>query len=140
MTDVLNKDNLMKFIEICLAAKEKAILIPSSTTKVGAVMYDVYGKHYEGYNIQNRTHKSYHAEEIAILNAILQGADMNKMLGMFVTFSSTIDKLTFCCACCRQVIYEFTRNLDFIITEISLDGNIVGSKSLRELYPYPFPR
>ena len=125
----------------CIKAREKAILIPSSSTRVGAVLFDSDGNKYLGYNIQNRVHKSYHAEEIAVLNALLQGADMKKMVGMAVSFSKTIKDLTFCCGCCRQVMWEYIQNPDLIIYEISIeDGSIVDSKMLSELYPFPYPR
>ena len=58
-------------IFLCLLAREKAILIKNHYTKVGACIYTKEGYYFTGFNIQNRCHKSYHAEEMAILNCII---------------------------------------------------------------------
>lgn len=129
-----------ELIQKCLEARKKAVLIPTSKTKVGALLYDIDGNIWEGWNIQNRCHKSYHAEEMAILNALLQKANMNHMQGMIVSFSSTIKKLTFCCGICRQLIWEYIQNPNFLVTEVDLEGHILESKTINELYPNPYPR
>jgi cytidine deaminase len=129
-----------EYIYKCLQAREKAILTKTSPTKVGALLYDSYGNTYEGFNIQNRCHKSYHAEEIAILNSILSCCDKSKLSGMIVSFNDTIERVTFCCGHCRQLIWEYTMNPDFIITEVDLKGNIVDKRTIKELYPNPYPR
>jgi len=133
-----------EYIDNCLKARLKSepYLLKKycDVTMVGALLYDDDGNTYEGYNIQNRSHKSYHAEEIAILNAILQGANITKMKGLLVSFSSTIENLTFCCGHCRQILWEYTLNPDLLISEIGLDGTVIETRKLRELYPVPYPR
>ena len=128
-------------IERCLEARNKAVLIKSSSTKVGACAYTKLGFLFEGYNIQNKCHKSYHAEEIAILNCILQSMNPKGLQGIIVSFSKNdIKRLTFCCGHCRQVLWEYTRNPNLLITEIDLMGSIVKEMKLGELYQYPYPR
>ena len=132
-----------KFINECLEARLKAkqYLIKDSSTMVGATLYDKYGNSYSGFNIQNRSHKSYHAEEMAILNAILQGANMKDMVGLLVSFSNNnIEKLTFCCGHCRQIVWEYTLNPNLLVSEITLDGGVIETRKLSELYPQPYPR
>ena len=61
--------------------------------------------------------------------------------GIVVSFSAgDITKLTFMCGHCRQIIYEFTKNPELLVTEIDLEGNITSEKTLGFLYPYPYPR
>lgn len=127
-------------IKRCLEAREKAILLPNHNTKVGACLYSSSGHLYEGYNIQNRCHKSYHAEEISILNYLLNEEYLKNAQGMIVSFTKNIKQLTFCCGHCRQMIWETFKNPDFLITEVDEEGNIVAEKTIKELYPDPYPR
>jgi cytidine deaminase len=133
-------------IKRCLQAREKAILIPTSTTKVGACLYDNYEwepHFWEGYNIQNRSHKSYHAEEMAVLNCLMETRDClepPKPVGLSVSFTANIAQITFCCGHCRQTLWEYFRNPELLITEVDLEGNIIAEKTLKELYPDPYPR
>lgn len=141
-------------IKRCLEAREKAILIPTSTTKVGACLYSEYdflgekhGRYWEGYNIQNRSHKSYHAEEMAVLTFLIDN-NMEKSYketpfkptGIIVSFTANIASITFCCGHCRQTLWEYLKNPDLLITEVDIEGNIVAEKTLKELYPDPYPR
>ena len=132
-------------IEICLKSREKAILLPKHSTKVGACLY-VNGIFYDGFNIQNRSHKSYHAEEIAILKYLTDLDYPNNVshspvpTGMVVSFTDQITRITFCCGHCRQMIWETFKNPNFLVTEVDMEGNIVASKTIKELYPDPYPR
>lgn len=146
-------------IIIALNERKNAILIPSSHTKVGACLYSeeiiYYGldgkAFWSGYNIQNHSHKSYHAEEMAVLNYMVWYQnnkdyidDDNKKIklkGIVVTFDhEQIKDYTFCCGHCRQVLWEYLRNPDLLVTEVDLEGNIIAEKTLGELYPNPYPR
>ena len=123
-------------IKECLLIRKNAI---ARNTKVGATLYtdDTY---VSGWNIENRIHKGYHAEEIAIINARLRGINPKNIEGMVICFDKKdISNHTFCCGFCRQVLWEFTFNSDLIITEVGLDGKIVAEKTLGDLYPNPFP-
>ncbi len=109
-------------------------------TQVGAALY-TNSKVYPGCNQENRCHKGYHAEELAVLNAKLNYVHPEDIKGLVVTFSSDdIDSLTFCCGFCRQILWEYTLNPDLLISEVGLDGKIIDEKTLGELYPYPYPR
>jgi cytidine deaminase len=124
-------------IIVSLSARKLAV---ARKTFVGAALYsdDFIVM---GYNVENRCQKGYHAEEMAILNAQLQNCEPSDFKGIIVTFSSKdISPITFACGHCRQFLWEYTMNSNFLITEVDLDGNIVAEKTLGELYPYPFPR
>ena len=124
-----------------LRARQKAILIKSSSTKVGACIYDVFGNMYEGFNIKTESHKSYHAEEIAALSYLIHRMDPKNALGIVVSFSAKdIKRLTFACGHCRQILWETFRSSKFLLIEVDLEENIIMEKTLGELYPYPYPR
>lgn len=126
-------------IKICLEYRQRAILLDGHTTKVGACIY-TKSKLYGGFNIQNRSHKSYHAEEVAVINYLLDKQE-DEPTGIVVTFSKDdIERLTFACGHCRQLLWGVTKNKDLLVTEVDLDGNIIKSLTLEELYPYPYPK
>lgn len=137
-------------IDLALLARLYAILIPSSHTKVGACLYsenyDGVTMFWKGFNIQNHSHKSYHAEEMAVLNYLIDNAEYpirTKFLpnGIVVAFDhEQIKDYTLCCAHCRQVLWEYLKNPDLLVTEVDLEGNIIAEKTLGELYPNPYPR
>jgi cytidine deaminase len=134
----MNKLGMKKAaIDLCLQAREKAIC---RKTKVGATLYsnDII---FEGHNVENRCHKGYHAEEMAIMNAQQTNVDPKSFIGIIVSFSDNdIDKLTFMCGHCRQYVWEYTLNPLLLVTEVDLKGNIVKEEFLEDLYPYPYPR
>lgn len=136
-------------IGIALSARENAILIPSSRTKIGACLYydgDDGCLFWKGFNIQNSSHKSYHAEEMAVLNYLMKNSEHTHYtnfspIGIVVAYDHTqIKDYTFCCAHCRQVLWEYLKNPDLLVTEVDLEGNIIAEKTLGELYPNPYPR
>ena len=136
------KDNLKKLaIGNALWYRKNAILLPNHNTMVGASIYTKQGFCYGGFNVQNKSHKSYHAEELAILHCQLYQVDSASVLGIVISFSDKdITRLTFACGHCRQMLWEFTHNPDLLLTEVDLDGNIIEEKTLGELYPLPYPR
>jgi cytidine deaminase len=123
-------------IKECLESRKKAV---ARKTLVGACLY-TSDKVISGWNLENRIHKGYHAEEVAILNARIQEIEPKEIEGIVVSFSRTdISKHTFMCGDCRQRLWEFTFNSDLLVTEVDLDGKIIAEKTLGELYPNPFP-
>ena len=128
-------------IKTCLLARQEAVTLKPTSTKVGAVLVTDLS-YYEGFNIQTESHKDFHAEEVAFINFLIERErdDDEKPLRMFVTFSNPVlNDLTFPCGHCRQFIWEITQNPDFEIIEIDLKGKILSRKKLSELYPVPYP-
>ncbi len=94
-----------------------------------------------GCNYENRCHKGYHAEESAVLEAMFNHIDPKEFKGIVISFSSTIDQLTFMCGHCRQIVWEYTLNPDLLVIEVNVDtGEVIKELTLGELYPYPYPR
>ena len=129
-------------IEHSLSEREKAKLLPKHTTKVGASIYTTDDTCYGGFNIQNPSHKSYHAEETALICCYLSSVKPESIIGIVVSFSNNdISALTFCCGHCRQMLWEYTHNPDLLITEVNAStGEIIKEVTLGELYPYPYPK
>uniref|UniRef100_A0A6M3XH41 Putative CMP/dCMP deaminase zinc-binding n=2 Tax=viral metagenome TaxID=1070528 RepID=A0A6M3XH41_9ZZZZ len=129
-------------VRLALQARKNAILIRNNHTRVGACVYTRNGCFYTGFNIQNYCHKSYHAEETAILNYLLScTSPIDNIIGIVISFSDNdIKRLTFMCGHCRQIVWDHTRNPDLLVTEVDLEGNIIKEIKLKELYPYPYPR
>lgn len=132
----LNKKEIA--IANCLIARKKAI---TYRTSVGACIYTKYHMFYEGFNIENKCHKGYHAEELAVLNCILHDVNTEDIEGIVISFSKNdISRLTFMCGHCRQIVWEYTKNPNLNVIEVDLDGNIIKEMKLSELYNYPYPR
>jgi cytidine deaminase len=124
-------------IKQCLEARKRAIC---RKTYVGAAIYSDT-KVITGYNVENRCQKGYHAEEICVINCIIQEINPKELKGIIISFSDNdITRLTFMCGHCRQVVWEYVLNPEFLVTEVDLDGNIIKEVFLNELYPYPYPR
>lgn len=134
-------DDILKgAIDHAIKAREKAVLLPGHTTKVGAAIFTSDGEYFDGWNIQNKCHKSWHAEEIAVLNHMISGKDASKILGIVVTFSKNhIKRLTFCCGFCRQYLWEYTMNPMLEVYEVTLEGDPLAMMRLGDLYPMPYP-
>lgn len=127
-------------INLALEEKEKAILLPNHVHKVGASIYTTDDTCYGGFNIQNRSHKSYHAEETALLCCYLSSVKPDTIVGIVITFGdNNLENLTFACGHCRQMLWEYTHNPKLLITEVNSKGEILAEKTLGELYPLPYP-
>jgi cytidine deaminase len=130
-------------IELALIEMEKAVLLPTHHHKVGASIYTKDSTCYGGFNIQNPSHKGYHAEEMAILCCYLSSVKPESVIGIIITTTFTDSeegKYCFGCGHCLQMMWEYTRNPELLITIVNVNGEIVGEKKLGEVYPYPYPR
>lgn len=126
-------------LKFCIEARNAAIVNKPTSTRVGACLYSEY-ECYKGFNIQNRCHKSYHAEEMAVLAGYLDHLDFTTVLGITISYSNNnLEELTFACGHCRQVLWEATKNPNLLISEVDLRGNVIKELTLGELYPVPYP-
>jgi len=124
-----------KAIKLAIEYCKKAITFKS---RVGACLY-TNRKLFPGYNIENKVHKGYHAEELALINSILNNVNPNDLKGIIITYEMEEDKIYPTCASCRQWLWEFT-NPDLLVTVVDLNGNIKYENTLSKLYPLPFPK
>jgi len=107
-------------------------------SKVGACLYTkeyCYG----GYNIETRIHKGYHAEEVAIINALLNNIHPRRFKGIIIVYEFKGHTGVYpACASCRQFLHEFT-NPDLLVTVVDTKGKIIFEDTLKNLYPQPYP-
>lgn len=106
---------------------------PYSRFAVGAALRTVSGKVYLGCNVENASYGlTVCAERVVIYNAISDGARDFEVLAIF----TEAEDLTPPCGACRQVLWEFAKDLTIVI------ANPGGEKELRlaELIPMPFDK
>jgi cytidine deaminase len=105
---------------------------PYSRFKVGAALKTKNGMVFTGCNIENSSYSlSICAEREAIFKAISAG-ERNLDTIAIVTDS---DKLTTPCGACRQVMWEFSKDMTVVI------ANLKGEKKefkIKELLAHPF--
>jgi len=105
---------------------------PFSKFRVGAAIEDVAGRIHTGCNIENATYGlTICAERVAIFKAISEGAREFKR----VVVAADTDMLTPPCGACRQILWEFTGDIEIVLV------NTRGAKEtlrLKNLFPRPF--
>lgn len=112
-------------------AKEMAY-VPYSNFPVGAALLTEEGKIYTGCNIENAT---YGATNCAERTAFFKGVSEGKRDFIALAIVSDHPGFTFPCGICRQVIYEFAKNIQIIFQNAK--GEIL-TLSTKDLLPYPF--
>lgn len=106
---------------------------PYSNFKVGAALRASSGKLYSGCNVENCSYGlTVCAERVALYKAISEGERDFDALAIF----TEADALTPPCGACRQVLWEFSKDMLIIL------ANPKGEKRLRlqDLLPMPFEK
>lgn len=106
--------------------------IPYSHYAVGAALLTKSGKIYTGCNIENAAYPvSICAERTAIFKAVSEGEKDFAAIAI-----ATEDGLGYPCGSCRQVMSEFSSNMDILLADA--EGNITVETSISELLPGAF--
>ncbi|QXM05703.1 cytidine deaminase [Crassaminicella indica] len=112
-------------------AKENAYA-PYSNFKVGAALLTKDGKIYTGCNVECASFGGTNcAERTAIFKAISEGSKDFEAIAI----ASDNDTFTFPCGICRQVIFEFGKDIKIIVGD--KDGKI-KVVPIKELLPHGF--
>lgn len=123
--------NINELINNAINAREHSYS-PYSKFKVGAALKTKNGKVFTGCNIENSSYGlSICAEREAVFKAISSG---EKDLDTIVVVTDS-NKLITPCGACRQVIWEFSKNLTIVV------ANLKGKKKkfkIKELLAHPF--
>jgi len=118
-------------IEAALAARRNAHA-PFSHFQVGAAVEDDAGRIHTGCNVENATYGlTICAERLAIFKAISEGARKFRR----VAVAADTDKLTPPCGACRQILWEFCRDVELILVNPRGQSE---SFRLKDLFPRPF--
>lgn len=120
-----------KLIEAATAARERAYA-PYSGFKVGAALLTDLGEIFTGCNVENASYSLTNcAERTAVFKAVCAG--VRNFLAIAVV--TDLEKPAPPCGACRQVLAEFSYDMQVIMANTK--GDIIRS-SLRELLPLAF--
>jgi len=123
--------DIKKLIKAAKEASEHSYS-PYSKYKVGAALLTRNGKIYTGTNIENASFPAgMCAERVALFDAVKNGEKEFEALAIYAEG----ENFPFPCGICRQVISEFTRDIQIIIAK-SEDEYVV--KNISELLPDSF--
>lgn len=104
---------------------------PYSNFKVGAAVECESGKIYGGTNIENSSYGlTICAERVAITKAVSEGE--RKIVRIAVVTSSK--ELSFSCGACRQVLYEFGRDAEFLCCDPEGNYDLYSASELLPNY------
>ncbi|XP_072025207.1 cytidine deaminase-like [Amphiura filiformis] len=121
--------------DLCRKSEEmkKAAYCPYSNFRVGAAILSKDGQVFEGCNVENASYSlGVCAERCAILKAVSEGY---KEFSAIAVASDIKDYHIGPCGACRQVIYEFGKDMDIYLTRP--DGTFIKTTA-RELMPHGF--
>ena len=126
----MKKERIKLLIEEAKEARKLAYA-PYSKFKVGAALLTKSGKIYTGCNVENASYgATVCAERVALFKAVSEGEREFEAIAIYVE----TENLTFPCALCRQVMYEFSPDMKII----SANKDRYEVKILKDLFPYPF--
>lgn len=115
-------------------AARKFAYAPYSNFKVGAALEAKDGRVFTGCNVENASYAATScAERTAIVKAISEGARSFKRIAIVADTKEPCEP----CGICRQVLYEFSPNMEIIMANSR--GRIMV-KGLKALLPNPFHR
>ncbi len=123
----------MDYIELVKIAYTAAGMAyaPYSDAKVGAALLTDDGSVYTGCNIENSSYgATICAERAAVSKAVSDG----KRSFTAIAIASNLDGFTYPCGICRQVLAEFSPDMDIVLC----DGNEIKAVRLSEIFPNAF--
>jgi len=121
----------LKLIEAALKAKEKAYA-PYSNFRVGAALLSTSGRIYSGCNVENSSYGlTICAERVALVSAVAAGETNFKTMAIV----SDSPNFTAPCGACRQVMWEFSRNLRILLVNKKKRKKVL---KISDLLPLPF--
>ncbi len=127
----MDKELLKKAVSFAKKARDNAYA-PYSNFKVGAAVVTRSGKIFTGCNIENASYGlTICAERVAIFKAVSEG---ERDISSIVVVTDTNPPAAPCGAC-RQVMREFGKEIEVIMT--NLEGDMIV-KPLSELLPLDF--
>ena len=121
-------------VQLAIRAMTRAIVVYGK--QVGAAVRMKDGTVIQGFNIENKSYKGYHAEEVAVISALKMGYTGNDFESIAIVCS--FKGLYPACGHCRQMLWEYT-NPDLIIIAYDLESAMGQSFVLKDLYPFPYP-
>jgi cytidine deaminase len=123
----------MKYKDLILEAEKAKTFSysPYSKFRVGAALLTKSGKIFSGCNVENGSYSlTICAERTAVFKAVSAGEREFKAIAI------TSDLSDFCspCGACRQVLHEFSKNMDVIL----VNGKKTKIYKIKDFLPLPF--
>lgn len=116
-------------ISEAMEARKKAY-VPYSNFAVGAALLTKSGKVYKGCNVENAAYSlSICAERVAVFKAVSAGEKD------FEAIAIVSETMAMPCGACRQVLREFSDDIQVILADTEGERRVVTAK---ELLPYSF--
>lgn len=120
-----------ELVEKAIEAKTKAIA-PYSRFPVGAALLTASGTIYNGCNIESSSYGlTMCAERVALYKALSSG----ERFFVAIAIAADIDEYCPPCGACRQVLWDFARDIRVIL--VSKSGSTV-EYALSDLFPHAF--
>ena len=114
-----------------LAARDHAFA-PFSKFRVGAALEDGSGRIHTGCNIENATYGlTICAERVAVFKAVSEGIRSFRRAAV----AADTEDLTPPCGACRQILWEFCRDIEIVL--VNPRGRMETFR-LKDLFPKPF--
>lgn len=130
--DRKDKSKIQELVNKALAIKERAH-VPYSGFHVGAALLTENGQVFAGCNVENASYGlSICAERNAIFQAIAAGEHRFKAIAI----ASDADEYCVPCGACRQVLWEFAKEIPVI--QADSNGEYI-IRDIKELLPGAFP-
>jgi cytidine deaminase len=127
----MSERDLKSLIEIAGQARERAFA-PFSNFRVGAAVETEDGEIYTGCNVESASYGlTVCAERVAIWKALSEGERKFKRLAVVVDTTP----LTPPCGTCRQIIWEFCRDVEVVLANLHGD---IETDMMRDLLPRAF--
>jgi len=127
---MLSDEMRNKLIQVAIEARKWAYA-PYSKYPVGAALYTVSGKIYDGVNVENAAYPTgICAERVAVFKAISEGERRFEAIAVVSENGGSP------CGSCRQVLSEF--GTDTLVLIANDRGSLIQEASLAELLPGAF--
>ncbi|MGE0863133.1 MAG: cytidine deaminase [Vicinamibacterales bacterium] len=122
-----------ELIAAARAVREHA-MADFSGFKVGAALETADGRIVTGCNVENASYGlTICAERVAIFKALSEG---HRQFRRIVVVADT-ESPTPPCGACRQIIWEFCRDIDVVLANLTA---VTATMPMRDLLPLPFDR
>ena len=123
-----------RLIEVAAAVRANAYA-PYSRYRVGAALFTQRGKIFSGCNVENSTYGATICAERAAVTAMVAAGEKNPVACVVVTGG---EKPASPCGICRQVLFEFSEELEIWLVGETQSGQVRKSTSIGALLPDGF--
>ncbi len=128
---MINNEKKQELANLAVEMRKRSY-VPYSHYAVGAALLTKSGKIYTGCNIENAAYPvTICAERTAMFKSISEGDKDFEAIAL-----ATEDGAGYPCGSCRQVMAEFSLDMDVILAD--RDGQIIAESTVSELLPGAF--